>query len=312
MNIVVTGGLGHIGSKLIRTLEREPEVTNILVFDSFLTQRFTSLFDLGKNSKVRFFECDVKNISKKELEIFGQITAVIHLAAMTDASGTLDKRNELFENNLGSTKHIVELCKETGTPLIFPSSTSVYGSQSELVDETNGELKPQSPYAECKLQEEKLVLDAFEGGLRGAVLRLGTIHGVSSGMRFHTAVNKFCFQASLGLPLTVWKTALHQRRPYLSLDDAISCFLFLIKKNELDGNLFNVVTANYSVSDIIDAINRCMERECVLDFVESKIMNQLSYEVSNRKIIGLGFKFTGSLNRDVQETMDLLSGLRND
>jgi hypothetical protein len=55
-----------------------------------------------------------------------------------------------------------------------------------------------------------------------------------------------------------------------------------------------------------------MERECVLDFVESKIMNQLSYEVSNKKIIALGFKFTGSLNTDVMETMELLSGLRND
>ena len=51
------------------------------------------------------------------------------------------------------------------------------------------------------------------------ILRLGTILGFSKGIRFHTAVNKFCFQASLSQELTVWRTVLHQRRPYLILED---------------------------------------------------------------------------------------------
>ena len=44
------------------------------------------------------------------------------------------------------------------------------------------------------------------------ILRFGTIYGVSSGMRFHTAVNKFCYQAAFNKPLTVWKTALNQKK----------------------------------------------------------------------------------------------------
>ena len=61
--------------------------------------------------------------------------------------------------------------------------------------------------------------------------RLGTITGVSPGIRFHTAVNKFCFNASINKNVEVYKTALDQFRPYLSLKDAFKVFEFCIKKN---------------------------------------------------------------------------------
>ena len=50
-------------------------------------------------------------------------------------------------------------------------------------------------------------------------------------MRFHTAVNKFCLDASLNLPITVYNTALHQFRPYLSVQDSFKLFKFTIEKN---------------------------------------------------------------------------------
>ena len=61
------------------------------------------------------------------------------------------------------------------------------------------------------------------------ILRLGTIFGVSRGIRFHTAVNKFCLQSATNKPLTIWKTAMYQKRPYLDINDAIRCFSFIIK-----------------------------------------------------------------------------------
>src|SRR5207253_6086819 len=117
-----------------------------------------------------------------------------------------------------------------GSALIFISTTSVYGSQTEVVDEdcpvTN--LRPQSPYAESKLKAE-LLLHAVEQteGLRFAVCRFGTIFGTSVGMRFHTAINKFCWQAVTGQPITVWRSALHQQRPYLDLTDAVEAVNFI-------------------------------------------------------------------------------------
>ena len=56
--------------------------------------------------------------------------------------------------------------------------------------------------------------------LKYNTFRFGTIAGVSKGIRFHTAVNKFCFNAALDKDINVYKTALNQYRPYLTLRDA--------------------------------------------------------------------------------------------
>jgi UDP-glucose 4-epimerase len=311
MNILMTGGLGHIGSYLTRNLQTDLNVDRITIVDSLQTQRYASLFNLPDTPKIVFLEKAAGQLTKHDLVKIGSVDCVIHLAATTDASGTADKRDELFQNNLGTTKYVIELCADSNIPIVFPSSTSVYGSQTTLVDETCSELFPQSPYAESKLLEEQAMQDASTAGLQGVVLRLGTIHGTSPGMRFHTAVNRFCFQTANGLPLTVWKTALHQQRPYLSLRDASRAIAHVINHELYGGEIYNVVTANHTVSQIIDAIEVETREKCKIDFVESQIMNQLSYQVSSKKFQNTGFQFQGSLQKDISDTMNLLLGISN-
>ena len=108
-------------------------------------------------------------------------------------------------------------------------------------------------------------------------LRFGTIVGPSSGMRFHTAVNKFCLQAYLNQPLEVWRTALNQYRPYLSLRDSLKTFKFFINAKKLDRNVYNIVSENLTVKDIIRMIDK--HKKTKIKFVNEKIMNQLSYKV---------------------------------
>ena len=311
MKLLITGGLGHIGSYFLRNLAKELEINEIVVLDSMVTQRFSSLFDLSKMPQIRFYEKDVREIDISFLSQISKIDYVVHLSALTDASGTLGKRDFLFNNNLESTKQIVKVCKEMNIPLVFPSTTSVYGSQGNLVDETCHELLPQSPYAECKLEEESVILDAVKLGLRAVILRFGTIHGVSEGMRFHTAVNKFCFQVATGQPISVWRTALDQKRPYLSLSDANRAVSHVILKSLFNGEIYNVVTGNHTVREIITSIKNSTTKKCEINFVDSKIMNQLSYEVSNEKFHSTGFTFQGDLQKDVEDTMDLFLGIYN-
>ena len=90
-------------------------------------------------------------------------------------------------------KNIINYCLKNKSKLIHLSSTSVYGKQANIVSENDDHLlKPQSPYAEIKLIEENL-LKKNRKKLKYITLRLGTISGVSKGIRFHTAINKFCF-----------------------------------------------------------------------------------------------------------------------
>ena len=311
MRILITGGLGHIGSYLLRNLASEIPVSEIVVLDSMATQRFSSLFGLSRMPQIEFYEKDIRKIDNNFLSQIGKVDCIVHLSAITDASGTLEKRDFLFNNNLESTKQIVKVCKEMNIPLIFPSTTSVYGSQNNLVDETCDELLPQSPYAECKLEEERLILNAVNQGMKAVILRFGTIHGVSEGMRFHTAVNKFCFQVAIGQPISVWRTALDQKRPYLALSDANRAVAHVILNSLFIGEIYNVVTNNHTVREIITSIKNSTTKECEIDFVDSKIMNQLSYEVSSEKFHSTGFTFQGNLQKDVENTMNLFLGIQN-
>ena len=306
MKILITGGLGHIGSNLIH----DPgffQNANLFVCDSLITQRYSSLFSIPEHRHLRFFEMQSKEITVKFLKDY-EITAVVHLAAMTDAAGSFERRDELFKNNFGGTQQLVNSCGEMNVPIIFPSSTSVYGSNESLVTEESI-TSPQSPYAECKLREEEYLLSAFKQGLHCVILRFGTIHGVSQGMRFHTAINKFCFQAVLGEHITVWRTALNQMRPYLALSDANRAIQHVLNLNLFNGEVYNVLTDNHSVSEIILEIEEIFRNDLQINFVEDQIMNQLSYEVSNEKFKKLGFTFTGSLRSDIEQTINLLRGV---
>ena len=311
MKITVTGGLGHIGSALIRSNLAPIGVEEIVVIDSLSTQRFSSLFDLGQNPKITFIDKSVEQLNGKDLEIIKGSKALIHLAAMTDASGSVDKKDELFKNNLGSTEVVIKLCIAEGIKLVFPSSTSVYGSQLSLVDENSLDLNPQSPYADCKLMEEALIREAVTLGLTGVILRFGTIHGVSPGMRFHTAVNKFCFDYTLDKPLSVWRTAINQFRPYLALSDAIRAIQHVITNEIYDGQIYNVLTGNLSLQKIISTIEEIGGRPARIEYVDSPIMNQFSYEVSKVKFEETGFDYQGSLYDDISNTLKILDGIKN-
>ena len=306
MKIIVTGATGHIGSYLIRELGFQFQESEIVIIDNMMTQRFASLFNLPKIGNYSFIEGDVRLMDLNSL--FKGADIVIHLAAITDATGSFDKVTEVEENNYQSTLKVANACRETGASLIALSSTSVYGTQNDVVDEdcSENELQPQSPYASTKLKEEELISNlSKDKGLKAIHCRFGTIFGASPGMRFHTAVNKFCWQATMGQPITVWNTAYDQKRPYLDLLDASRAIIHIIENDIFDGRIYNVLTQNSTVRQVIDIIREFVP-SLEVEFVDTKIMNQLSYEVLCDRFKSKGFVFSGNLKRGIKETILLL------
>ena len=306
MKIVVTGATGHIGSLLVRELAAQFGGSKIVMIDNMMTNRFPSLFNLPTTASYRFIEADLTCFDLTSA--LKDAHVLIHLAAITDAAGSFDKAELVESNNYNATLKVAEACARTGTRLITLSSTSVYGTQREVVSEEcpDSELKPQSPYAVTKLREEELVARlSLENNLKVVTCRFGTIFGSSPGMRFHTAVNKFCWQAVMGQPISVWSTAYDQKRPYLDIVDAVNAIAFLIKNDIFSGKIFNVLTHNLTVRQVIDSIKDFLP-EIHVDFVDHKIMNQMSYEVSCDRFLSLGFSFEGNLRRGIFDTINLL------
>src|SRR3989338_509100 len=304
--ILITGALGHIGSSLLRNLGKNI-AKEVVILDSLESRRYPSLYDLPKEFKFKFIMDDV--VTADFSKYLKGVDIVIHLAALTDAEGTSKIPERVRIVNFNGLQNVADACCKKGVKLLFPSTTSVYGSQDSIVDENCTELKPQSPYAREKLNAEIYLAGlGKKNGLKYVICRFGTIFGYSVGMRYDTAVNKFTWQAVNGIPLTVWKTAWEQKRPYLYLGDCTKAINFITDKDLFDGQIYNVTSENFTVKDVVKTISRFIPKLNV-SYVDSPIMNQLSYEVDDKKFRKLGFKPNGDLKTGIKETVDQLKGI---
>ena len=307
MNLLITGCCGHIGSYLADNVFKIKKIKKTYIVDNLESNRFYSIFNSKKKNNLEFLIRDLKD--PKSLNDLKKINYVIHLASMTNAEKSFGKKNKMYENNLQCLKTVIQFCKRRKAKLIHISSTSVYGKQAKIVDENCEEkyLKPQSPYADIKLIEEKM-LKKEANTLRYNTFRFGTISGVSKGIRFHTAVNKFCFNAATNQDIHVYKTALNQYRPYLSLKDAFKVFQFSIEKNFFKNDIFNALSGNFTVNQIIKKIKR-YKKNIKVKLVSSEIMNQLSYHVSQKKLNEEGLILKSDISQDIKETIKLLKNI---
>ena len=307
MNLLITGCCGHIGSYLVNNIYKIDKINKTFIVDNLHSTQINSLFNIHKRNNIKFYNLDLTK--KNALNKFNKIDYVIHLASMTNAAGSFNKKKEMYKNNINCMKNIINFCKNRKAKLIHISSTSVYGKQASIVDETCEKkfLKPQSPYADIKLIEEEM-LKKESTKIKYVTYRFGTISGVSTGMRFHTAVNKFCFNASIGEPITVYKTALNQFRPYLSLKDAFKVFEFTINKNLFKNDIYNAVSENCTVNQIIQKIKK-YKKKIKIKFVYAEIMNQLSYHVDKKKLNNEGLYLKNKISNDIKDTIKLLNNI---
>jgi len=310
MKILITGACGHIGSFLAENIHKIKNISKTILVDNLKSNRFNSLYNFEKKNNLSFFLRDLNNLNA--LNDFHDIDAIIHCASMTNAEKSFRKEKEMYRNNLNCFKTTMRYCINRNTKLIHLSSTSVYGKQTDLVDENCEKrfLKPQSPYAKIKLIEEKL-LKKNSNKLKYNTFRFGTIAGVSKGIRFHTAVNNFCLNAALGEKVKIYKTALHQYRPYLSIRDSFKVFKFCLEKNFFENDIFNALSGNFTVNQILNKIKKIKKKINVV-YINSPIMNQLSYHVDDQKIKNKGLVLKSNIDVDIKDTLLLFKYLKNE
>ena len=195
-------------------------------------------------------------------------------------------------------------CIKKKSKLIHISSTSVYGEQKGMVDETCKELKPKSPYAEIKLLEEN-ILKKNSRKLNYITYRFGTIAGISKGMRFHTAVNRFSLEASLNNPLPIWKKMMYKPKPYLSLKDAFKVIKFTIEKDFFHNDVFNILSENLTLHQIIKFFKQ-NKKQIKIKYYNSKLINQFAYTISDKKFSSQAFKLKSKIKDDIKDTLKLL------
>ena len=127
-------------------------------------------------------------------------------------------------------------------------------------------------------------------------------------MRFHTAVNKFCFKTILREEVPVWNNAIDQYRPYLSLTDLKKVLFYIINNNIFDKKIYNILTKNYTVRQVLKMI-KDNNFKIKIKKTQSPMLNQNSYKVSNKKIKKFKISFSNDIKNDIRETLGLIKNL---
>ncbi|WP_367176600.1 NAD-dependent epimerase/dehydratase family protein [Haloarcula rubripromontorii] len=308
MTVLVTGGLGYIGSRLIREIPDHPAFAGeeIRIMDNFRQPRFHALWDLPSYADYDFVEGDIRDADDRSEALDG-VDTVFHLAAITNAPETFDIPEKTWEVNHEAAVDLFKDAREAGVNEFVNAVTcSVYGTTEEKIQE-GFDCEPESPYGEAKLAAEREMFDLYDGEMGLTGLRLGTVYGWTRGMRFDTVVDKFALLAAMGKPLTVYEGAEDQQRPYLHVQDSVRSMLFAAE-NLGDGEAYNVVGQNGRLQDVVDAIvNHFPDVE--VGYTEAEQLNQLSYIVSDEKIRNEGFETCYTLDQGVEELADKFRGL---
>ena len=161
MKILVTGGLGFIGSHTVIELIKNDH--NVIIADNLVNSKVEVLDKISIITGVKplFYEIDVTDMAETEdLFINHKIDGVIHFAGLKAVGESVSKPLEYYYNNLVSTITLSQMCIKYGVnKFVFSSSATVYGDQPSPLREDMELKHTTNPYGETKAMSERILLD---------------------------------------------------------------------------------------------------------------------------------------------------------
>ena len=299
--ILVTGGAGYIGSKLVTKLLNigcEVTVVDVLKFSS------KSLNHLFSDRNFHFIKGDVRN-KKLMKKLVKKSEFIIPLAALVGAPLCKKYKKEAISVNLNSIKFLMKLVSKRKKKVIYLTTNSGYGvgEKNKYCDE-NSPLKPISLYGRTKVQAEKIVM-SYNNSIG---FRLATVFGYSYRMRTDLLVNNFVFKSLNEKKLTLYEP--HFRRNYIHVDDVVDGIIYSIKNfTHLRTNVYNLglSSANLTKYMLAKKIKDKIKHLKIKIVQNKKDPDQRDYYVSNRKIEKRGFKAKVSIEKGIAELIQVFS-----
>lgn len=269
MRILVAGGAGYIGSKLIPVLLEhgyKVDVVDLLWFGNSLPENVSVV-------QKDLFKCE-----KEDLKDYDQI---IFLAGLSnDPMAEFDpSMNFIFNGALPSYMAFVAK-KASVKRFIYASSCSVYGyTINELYDE-DSPVTCGYPYGISKLQGERGVLQLQDKNFSVIALRQGTVCGFSPRMRLDLIVNTMFKFAMTERKITVNNPSIW--RPILDIRDAATAYLRAVQADYSLSGVYNVASGNYTVGQVGDMVKYEVEKLSgeKVDIVLKNIEDFRNYKVT--------------------------------
>ncbi len=298
--IVITGGLGYIGTELCKLYSGESWNNQIIVIDNrFISERVNQL----RNWNINFIHADIRNIDVVK-EYLKDADIVHHLAGNTDVARTTEEQNFERDKEMNDVAEKGTSIVLSQTPekckIIFPSTHVVFEGKTDLIENLDEEYTkfPKLPYAIGKDKNEEQIISS---GKKYVILRLGSVYGYSNdATRLNIMPNLFSMIASQDGTLRLFGGG-KQLKSLVPLIDTARCFKFMEEKNEIQFQTFHLSKDNITVENVA---NICKEFNSKINIIKTndKVPNP-GYSLSNKKLLGTGFKFLYSLEESIKEMM---------
>ncbi len=296
--IIITGGLGYIGTELCKLYSGVSWHHKIIVIDNrFISERVNQI----RNWNMEFIQGDIldKNLVKKYCE---DADVVHHLAGITDVPRTKSEVSSAQDEKIKEvgekgTQNILDVISNN-CKIIFPSTHVVYEGIDEV--KTNiiedEETKPVLSYSSSKAINEKQLK---KSGKNYIILRLGSVYGYSTdSMRIDIMPNLFSKITSQDGTLKLFAGG-RQIKSLVPLIDVARCFKFMEEKKEINSETFNLTKETLTVKEVAEICKK-HNPKIILTETNDEVPN-LGFSLSNKKLLNTGFEFLYNLDQNIEE-----------
>jgi nucleoside-diphosphate-sugar epimerase len=293
MNILVTGGAGYKGVKLVKVLLDQGHKVTLL--DNFM-YGYEPILHLVENPKITVIKHDIRN----RIENLKQFDIIYHLAGLSGFPACSANPSSAHIINVDATRQLVEALSPEQT-IVYASTTSFYGkSGSKCTEDTF--VDPVSHYGSTKYHAEKIVMQHK----RAISLRFATVFGFSPKMRMDLMVNDFTYKALKEGVVVLFDG--YAKRTFIHIDDAIDCYLFALENQEkMVGGIFNAGAGhlNYSKLEIAEIIQKQHKFRIIDSDVKDKDVRHFIIDFD--KIKNLGFTPKKDVELGVSEMLRIFA-----
>lgn len=299
MKIVITGGLGYIGTELCKLYSGEARFKEIVVIDNkFVSERVKQLSDWG----IKFIQTSILDENKIK-EVLKDSDIIYHLAGVTDVAYTKTQSNdekdrEIKEYGVDGTRIIIKYAP-TKSKIIFPSTHVVY----EGFNETNFNIVEDEPtnailsYSTGKVQSE---IDLRQSQLDYIIVRLATVYGYSTDtMRMNIMPNLFSKIASQNGTISLFSGGI-QHKSLVALLDVVRAMKFLAESSYTK-ETYHLSNENMTIKEVSDV---CRKYSNVTVIETNDEIPNLGYTLSNKKLLETGFKFLYNIDNSIKEMIE--------
>lgn len=261
-NVLITGGLGFIGSNLAHKLIELG--ANISIIDNLNPLYGGNTFNiLDKEKEIELIVSDVRDINVIH-PLIVKSDIIFHLAAQVSYIDSLNIPFEDLDLNARATLNILETCRKYNpkSKIIFSSSRMVYGKSDRAIITEHAETNPLSLYGIHKLTSEKYLLMYYRDfGIPCSILRLTNPYGPRQQVKHskYSLVGWFIRQAMEDKVIKIYGDGL-QLRDYIFVDDIVDAMIKCGETEKAIGEIINIGSGNSSrFSDMVHSVVKCVK-----------------------------------------------------